>query len=84
MDPDRHVELENARVELRTFIGGIMGTTLTRTGGNFDFQNVTEGDYDLIVQLEGGRELKLHKTTPAHVFAAGALPEGRHQLRFEA
>lgn len=40
--------------------------------------------YTLIVELEGGHELKLTTKAPAHAFAGGSLPEGRHQLRFEA
>jgi hypothetical protein len=40
--------------------------------------------YELIAQLESGRELKLSERAPVHVFAAGALPEGRHQLQFQA
>jgi hypothetical protein len=39
--------------------------------------------YTLVVQLEGGRELRQSLTEPRHVFPAGALPEGRHQLYFE-
>lgn len=39
--------------------------------------------YDLIAQLETGKQLKLSERAPVHVFAAGALPEGRHQLQFQ-
>jgi hypothetical protein len=40
--------------------------------------------YELTVQLGTGRALQLHLDKPQHVFAAGALPEGSHTLRFEA
>jgi hypothetical protein len=40
--------------------------------------------YDLTVQLGTGRTLQLQLSKPQHVFAAGALPEGIHKLRFEA
>jgi hypothetical protein len=40
--------------------------------------------YTLSVQLESGRTLALELQRPDHVFAAGTLPEGRHQLRFAA
>ena len=39
--------------------------------------------YRLLVQLPTGRELSLDLKAPVHVFAAGELPEGRHQLHFE-
>lgn len=39
--------------------------------------------YRLLVKLETGRELRLELKAPSHVFAAGELPEGRHQLQFE-
>jgi hypothetical protein len=40
--------------------------------------------FTLVAQLASGRELRVPLTEPSHVFAAGALPEGRHTLRFEA
>jgi hypothetical protein len=40
--------------------------------------------YSLSVELGTGRELQVAASKPVHVFAAGALPEGRHKLRFTA
>lgn len=40
-------------------------------------------DYVLVARLEGGRERRIGLREPRHVFAAGALPEGRHELSFE-
>jgi hypothetical protein len=40
--------------------------------------------YALSVELDSGRELQVALKTPVHVFAAGALPEGRHKLHFTA
>jgi hypothetical protein len=40
--------------------------------------------YTLTVQLASGRELRVSLDKPSHVFRAGALPEGRHELQFEA
>jgi hypothetical protein len=34
--------------------------------------------------LDGGRERRISLNEPRHVFAAGALPEGRHELSFDA
>jgi hypothetical protein len=40
--------------------------------------------YSLSVELGSGRELQVASSKPMHVFSAGALPEGRHKLRFTA
>jgi hypothetical protein len=40
--------------------------------------------YVLIARVEGGREQRINLREPRHVFAAGTLPEGRHELSFEA
>jgi hypothetical protein len=40
--------------------------------------------YTLIARSEGGREQRLSLREPRHVFSGGALPEGRHELSFEA
>jgi hypothetical protein len=40
--------------------------------------------YSLSVELGTGRELQVAASKPVHVFSAGALPEGRHKLRFTA
>ena len=41
-------------------------------------------DYTLVVRLDGGKERRIGLREPRHVFAAGALPEGRHELSFDA
>ncbi len=48
-----HAELENARVELRTFTGSTVGSMFTRAGGDFEFLHVGEGSYDIIVEQAG-------------------------------
>lgn len=40
--------------------------------------------YVLVARLDGGKERRVSLGEPRHVFAAGALPEGRHELSFEA
>jgi hypothetical protein len=40
--------------------------------------------YVLVVRLDGGRERRISLREPRHEFAAGALPEGRHELSFDA
>jgi hypothetical protein len=41
-------------------------------------------EYTLIAKLDGGKERRVSLREPRHVFAAGALPEGRHELSFDA
>lgn len=41
-------------------------------------------EYVLVVRLDGGKERRISLREPRHVFAAGALPEGRHELSFDA
>ena len=40
--------------------------------------------YTLHIQSGGAPLVHVELATPRHVFAAGALPEGRHELQFEA
>ena len=52
-DKKDHAQLENVRVELRTFTGATVETVVTRSGGDFEFLRVGVGSYDLIVQQAG-------------------------------
>jgi tetratricopeptide (TPR) repeat protein len=53
LDAEEHAQLGDVRVELRSFTGATIGTMFTREGGNFEFRNLSEGHYDLIVQGAG-------------------------------
>jgi len=55
LDPENHAQLEGARVELRSYEGAVVGSTLTRTGGDFEFRNLPSGRYDIVVQQAGYR-----------------------------
>lgn len=55
VDPENHAQLEGARVELRSYEGAVVGSTLTRTGGDFEFRNLSSGRYDIVVQQAGYR-----------------------------
>ena len=53
MDTKNHAQLENVRVELRTFTGATVGAMFTRVGGDFEFLRVGVGSYDIVVQQAG-------------------------------
>jgi hypothetical protein len=53
IDATNHAQLDNVRVELRTFTGATVGIMFTRSAGDFEFLNVGVGSYDLIVQQSG-------------------------------
>ena len=53
IDTKNHAQLENARVELRTFTGATVDTQFTRAGGDFTFLRVGVGSYDIIAQQAG-------------------------------
>ena len=53
LDSEDRAQLEGVRVELRSFSGASVGTTFTRDAGDFQFLNVSEGAYDVIVEHGG-------------------------------
>jgi Flp pilus assembly protein TadD len=57
LDADDHSQLEGVKVELRSFSGATVATAFTRGAGDFEFPNLTAGNYDLIAQLGGYRTL---------------------------
>ena len=52
-DAVTHAQLDNVRVELHSFNGGIAGTAFTSGGGSFQFNSVVDGDYTLVVDSVG-------------------------------
>jgi tetratricopeptide (TPR) repeat protein len=53
VDAQDNTQIENVRVELRSFTGATVGTTFTRAAGDFEFLNVGTGSYEIIVQQSG-------------------------------
>ncbi|MCL4523090.1 MAG: tetratricopeptide repeat protein [Acidobacteria bacterium] len=45
--------VENLKIELRRFAGDVVGTTFTRTNGEFEFSGLTTGQFFLIVEEAG-------------------------------
>lgn len=89
LDAEDHAQLVGVRVELRGFNGGTIGAMLTREGGNFEFLNLSEGHYDLIVEWAGyhtdtqqldvhqsilGLSVALHRTSTANTATATPGP----------
>ena len=53
LDAENRAPLERASVELRSQLGGTIATMLTRDAGDFEFLNLAEGHYEIIVQQPG-------------------------------
>src|SRR5215472_3823591 len=52
-DADTHNRIDNVRVDLRVFAGGTVATVFTSGNGNFMFNNVAAGNYQLVVDQVG-------------------------------
>lgn len=52
-DGESHTRIDNVRVELRSQLGGSAGTVFTSGDGNFQFNNVAAGSYQVVVDQAG-------------------------------
>lgn len=52
-DAESHTRLDGVKVELRAFTGGIIATSFTSGNGNFQFNNVGAGSYNLSAEQPG-------------------------------
>jgi hypothetical protein len=68
VDSQDHTQLENVRVELRSFSGETMGAVATHTGGEFEFHQVSAGIYDLVVLQAGYHTVNLRLGVDESVF----------------
>lgn len=95
VDTQNRAQLENVRVELRTFTGVTVGTSFTHTGGDFEFLNVGVGSYELIVQQSGyhtvsqrldvqdsvyGLSIDLHPSSTTETLAPGPSSVSAREL----
>lgn len=52
-DATSHNRIEGVRVDLLATTGGVVGTTFTRGNGEFEFDNVAQGSYNLAAYYAG-------------------------------
>lgn len=52
-DAESHIHIDGARVDLQSLAGGVLSTAFTNTAGNFQFNNVRPGSYELIFVQPG-------------------------------
>lgn len=56
-DADNHTQIVGVRVDLRAFTGGTVATAFTSGPGNFEFNNVAAGGYEVVIQQMGYQTL---------------------------
>jgi Tfp pilus assembly protein PilF len=52
-DAESHTRIDGVRVDLRAFTGGIVATAFTSGNGNFQFNNIPGGSYEVVVEQVG-------------------------------
>ncbi len=52
-DASNHTMMKSVRVELRSFEGGMVASAFTSGDGDFEFENVARGSYELVVEEMG-------------------------------
>jgi tetratricopeptide (TPR) repeat protein len=59
-DSESRVRLNGVRVDLQALAGGILATAFTTAGGNFQFNNIRPGSYELIFVQPGYEDDREH------------------------
>jgi Carboxypeptidase regulatory-like domain/Tetratricopeptide repeat/TPR repeat len=67
-DAESHIHIDGARVDLQSIAGGILSTAFTNTVGNFQFNNVRPGSYELIFAQPGYQDDREHVEVDGPVF----------------
>ena len=67
-DAESHIHIDGARVDLQSLAGGILSTAFTNTAGNFQFNNVRPGSYELIFAQPGYQDDREHLEIDGPVF----------------
>src|SRR5260221_9111428 len=52
-DAESHTTIDGIRVDLRAFTGGTIATAFTSGNGNFQFNNIPAGSYEVVVEQMG-------------------------------
>lgn len=67
-DAGSHVRMEGVRVDLQGPAGSVLATAFTTTNGNFQFNNIRSGSYELLFQQTGYQDDREHLNIDAPVF----------------
>jgi Flp pilus assembly protein TadD len=67
-DAESHVRMDGVRVDLHGASGGILATAFTTTNGNFQFNNIRSGSYELVFEQSGYQDDREHMDIDAPVF----------------
>ena len=67
-DAESHAHIDGARVDLESVAGGILATSFTTVSGNFQFNNVPPGTYELIFAQPGYQDDREHMEIEGPVF----------------
>lgn len=52
-DADSHTRIDGVKAELRAFTGDTVATAFTTGNGNFEFNNIRAGSYDIVIEQMG-------------------------------
>jgi Carboxypeptidase regulatory-like domain/TPR repeat/Tetratricopeptide repeat len=67
-DAESHIHIDGARVDLQSLAGGILSTAFTNQAGDFQFNNVRPGSYELIFAQPGYQDDREHLEIDGPVF----------------
>jgi hypothetical protein len=67
-DAESRVAMGGVRVDLQAITGGILATAFTGANGNFQFNNVRSGNYELIFDEPGYEDRREHLDVDGSVF----------------
>src|SRR5882672_7484966 len=54
LDAESHTRVDGLRVDLRAFAGGTVATAFTSGNGDFQFNSIAPGNYDLVIDQQMG------------------------------
>ncbi len=86
-DAESHTRIDGLRVDLRAFAGGTVATAFTSGNGDFQFNSIAAGNYDLVIDQQMGyqsthQQVQIQGTTFGLTLevrgmpAASAVPAG--------
>ena len=77
-DAESHTRIDGVRVDLRAFTGGTVATAFTSGNGNFQFNNIPGGSYEVVVEQMGylatHQQVNIQGTTFGIMLELRAIP----------